>query len=172
VVGLRLARVRGGEWIMGLAGLGLVVVLFALPWYGFDGVYSSTAATLGIRTQYTGLQSLHVLGPLALLVGVGGLSAWLLQGTRGAPAAPVCATALTIALAIPVLIGLAVRVLIAYPEHSTYIEAKSGAYCGLALVAAIVVGAYVSLRRDGIHPADAPQRIETLRIAPRPGART
>jgi hypothetical protein len=162
---------RAGEWIMVVAGLALIVDLLAVPWYGLSGTYAEAYRQIGAGPENSdGIQSLHVLGPLALLAGVGGLSSGWLQATRRAPAVPVCAAALTTVLSTLVLIGLFVRVLIVQPGSATYIEAKAGAYAGLALSALLVLGGYRSLRQDGIHAADAPQQIETLRLAP--GRRT
>lgn len=151
------------------AALVLIVDLFALPWYGLSGTYAEAYRQIGAGpTSADGIQSLHVLGPLTLLASVGGLSSGWLQATRRAPAVPVCAVALTTVLSVLVLIGLFVRVLVAQPGSATYVDARAGAYTGLALTALLVLGGYRSLRQDGIHPADAPAEVETLRLAPGP----
>jgi hypothetical protein len=167
----RVARIRAGEWIMGLAGLALIVVVFALPWYGFYGTYSTAYREItGGATSYAAIPSLNVFGPLALLAGVGGLSTWWLQGTRRAPAVPVSSTVLTTALTFVVLVGLFVRVVVALPYDSTFIEPKAGAWAGLGLSALLLLGGYVSLRQDGIRPEDGPGTIETLRLTHRGAA--
>lgn len=170
------SRLRAGEWLVTAAALLLGIVLFALPWYGFVPTIAHGLAELGKPTDATGWQSLEILRWLILIVVLGGLAVGWLQATRPAPAAPVCATVLECAASVVLFVALVVRVidvpsvLLAGAGVNT-IEAKIGAYIGLVLTAAIVTGAYVSMRQDGIAEGDAPARIETLRLTPRPAAR-
>jgi hypothetical protein len=166
-VNFKPARLRGGEWIIGVASLALLVCLFALPWYGLTHVFSPTAATLGLQTDANGWNSLEVLRWLILLLGAGGIAVWWLQATRQAPSLPVAATALESVLGAAVLIALLVRVVIDPPGSSSFIEPKSGAIAGLVLSAVLLIGGYLSLREDGIDPQDAPASIELLRLAQR-----
>ena len=160
----RPSRVRAGEWVLGAASLALLVSLFALPWYGLTSVYAPTASTLGARTSSTGWQSLELLRILTVIVTVIGVLAWWWQATRPAPALPVCATGLAMIGGAVLVVALIIRVFIALPENSSFIEAKSGAYVGLGLAVALFLGAYGSMREDGIDAADGPQEIETLRL--------
>ena len=166
----RTSRLRGGEWILGATSVALLVCLFALPWYGLTSVYAPTASTLGARTNSTGWQSLEVIRFLVVLVTVTGILAWWWQATRPAPALPVCATALTMIGSAVLVVALVVRVFIALPEDSSFIEAKSGAYVGFALAVAMFAGAYASLRQDGVDEADVVREIETLRLSRGPAA--
>jgi hypothetical protein len=95
-----------------------------------------------------------VLGPLAALVGVLGIAAWLLQASQGAPALPVTAAVVELALGMILVIGLIIRVVTDPPGL--------GGYLGLVLAFLVVLAAYASLRRDGVADADAPKWIETL----------
>jgi hypothetical protein len=170
-MGFLMWRVRGGEWIVGLSSLALLVVMFFVPWYGLTGTFAATAQSLGQSTSsdgWVGVGGLRWLLLLVILVGL--LSMWF-QATRPAPALAVSFTVAAVPLATLAVIGLIFRVLIDPPSPSGYLEVKGGAYAGLVLSIAILVGAYVSLREDGIHENDAPQSIETLRLAPRPSRR-
>lgn len=158
-----LRRLRGGEWIVGVASLALLVILFTLPWYGLSGPFSHTAATLGLKVTADGWQSLSNVRFLILVVGIGGVAVWWLQATHAAPALPVSAVVLELTLAFVLLIALIRRVLLDVPGNGL-IDARSGAYASLALSAAILIGGYVSLRQDGSAADDAPDRIEILRL--------
>jgi len=148
----KLSRVRAPEWVIGVASAAMLVVLFATPWYGYDH-----------RVHESGWQALAILGPFALLVGVLGVAVPLLQATRRAPALPVSATAFELLFSLLLSIALVVRVLIAHPGGA--IDARYGAYLGLGLAVAVLVGCYGSLRTDGIAPEDGSEEIEVVRLA-------
>jgi hypothetical protein len=169
-VNLRLYRLRDGEWLLGVSAILLLVCLFGLPWYGFTGVYGPTAAVLGVKTSYDGWQSLEIIRFLIVLLGLGGVTSWWLSATRPAAALPVCATVLEFALGLIVLLCLIDRVLVNLPVDSSLVEAKVGAYLALLFTFTLLIGAYRSLRRDGVSPRDAPGEIETLRLMQRPAA--
>ncbi len=165
---------------MGAASPALLICLFVLPWYGDKAVFARVASGFG-PTDATGWQSLEWISLLVVLASVGGILAWWWQGTRSAPALPVCATVITTVVSALLVVALIYRVLIEPPSvllagaaGVDTIETKIGAYLGLALSVALLAGGYLSLREDGIAAGDAPQEIETLRLAPRrvAGART
>jgi hypothetical protein len=145
----RPARVRVPEWIVGAAALALGLDAFLLPWYRSADAWAS----------------LTVLRFPLLLCAAGGVLAWWFQGSRGAPAVPICAFSIELFLSSVLLIGLLVRVVIAPPAGAGAGDAvQAGAYLGLALCAAIAFGAYRSLRLDGIRDADGPAVIEVLAV--------
>ena len=82
----RLWRVRPPEWAIGVCSAGLIVVLLATPWYSTGGA------------SETGWESLLVLGPFVLVVGVLGIAVLWLQASCRSPALPVCATAFELLL--------------------------------------------------------------------------
>src|ERR1700728_316928 len=145
-IGFDMWRGGGGEWIMGLASLALLIVTFFLRWYGLKGTFAGTAQSLGQATSSDGFSSFAALRWLILLVILFGLLAMWFQASRPAPALAVSCTVIEIALTTLLVIGLVIRVLIDPPGVSAYEEVKSGAYAGLVLSVAILVGAYVSLR--------------------------
>jgi hypothetical protein len=90
----------------------------------------------------------------------------ILQLTRPAPALPVTASVFVVLLALANVAWLAYRVLVSVPPQQ-----KAVAYVALACAAGIVVGAYVSMRQEGISPKDEPQEIPTVslgRVSRRP----
>jgi hypothetical protein len=168
---LDLTRVRGGEWIAGGASLALLLCTFLLPWYGLTSVFAPTARTLGLKTTVDGWNSLETLRWLIVLTALVGIAVVLAQASRPGPALPVALTVITTVLGMLLLLGLIYRVLISQPGGTMFTEAKAGGYAGLFFALTIVGGCYLSLREDGIAPADAPAKIETLRLQPRSSAR-
>jgi hypothetical protein len=158
---------RGGEWIMGVASVLLLIDLFT-TWYGFKGVYAPTAASLQIATHVSGWNSLIYIRLLILLAGFCGAVAALLQAVLRSPAWPVSVTVFGGLFSFLTFLGLIFRVLIDPPGNHQFVEPKFGAYAGLVLSAALLIGIYLSLREDGVAEFDAPQSIETLRLTQRP----
>ncbi len=80
-------------------------------------------------------------------------------------------TTLLVPLSFVLVVLIAVRVLLDRPTvhlaqagGANVIEARPGAYIGLVLSVIVFAGLYLSLRRDGVAPEDAPAAIETLRV--------
>ena len=170
-----LRRVRPEEWLVGVLSLALLAVLFGPAWYRVAAY--GIAGPLHYR-DLTGWQSLSIVGPLALVVAVGGVALVVVQAARAAPALPVSASGVEAVLAFVLTLGLVFRVLIDQPaltygsgfHNSVFrsvVDVRSGAYAGLGLAIAVLAGSYWSLRRDGT-PALAPGSppIETLRVGP------
>jgi hypothetical protein len=169
-------RVRAGEGQVGIASVALLVVLFALPWYR---VTVGRASFFGPGMDRTGWQSLSILGPLCLVVGVVGVGVLVLQAACRAPALPVSATVIETAISLALTIGLLVRVFIAEPPFTVAhvggvvlfsghldgrVETLFGGYVGFVLALLVLIGCYRSLRDDGIAPPDGPGEIELIRI--------
>jgi len=167
-----LSRLRAPEWAIGATALALGVSL-ALDWYGPPrertssvppGAHRSSVppGPPGARAQ-SGFAALPTVRVLVLASSLCGLGSWWLQATRRAPAMPICATMITFVVALVDAIWVAIRVAIAPPAAA---RPRAGAFAGLALALALPVGAYRSMRRDGIHPEDGPERIETVTLGP------
>ncbi len=158
----RLSRVRASEWGIGIESAALLVILFGAPWFrGALGPGWYSYPVLRLPT-HTGWQSLQILGPLTLVVGVLGIGVWWLQATRRSPALPVVATAIETLLALALSVGLMIRVLIDHPAG--IVGVRYGAYAGLVLALCVFTGCYRSLRVDGISLQDAPQQIELVSL--------
>lgn len=166
----RLSRLRAEEWVIGVASLAVLVLLFVVPWYGLPGTYTRSASALGAASSFSGWESLTVLRYLILLLGLGGLLCWYLQARCPAPALPVCAVVLETALGIVTAIGLYYRLIFAGPPVAVA-HPDPAAFVELALCLAVVGGGYMSLRRDQAPAPGSTAPIETLSISPRAGAR-
>ena len=172
--GVRLDRLRFGEWMIGLAGLALLVDVIALPWYSLRSSFRASSAEFGAATSATGFQAHHVLGPLALVCGLLAIACWGLQATQRGPAWPVAVTVMCALATLVLAIALLVRVVFdppavlvrAAPGVAT-INTDVGAVLGVAFAFVLLAGTWISLRTDGVAEADAPRRIETLRLTQR-----
>jgi hypothetical protein len=146
----RASRVRLPELIVGVAALALMVDAFAVRWYGSGDAWST----------------LTVLRYLILLCAVGGLAVLCVQGGCRAPAVPICTTTIELLLSLLTTVTLAYRVLAGPPGLPSSAPARAGVYVGLALCIAIALGAYRSMRLDGIRDADGPGEISRLSVPP------
>lgn len=170
-VSFKAARLGTGDWLIGTGSVLLLVVLFAVPWFEYRPQYRTFAAMLGQSVSANGWQSFEVVGPLALLVCVAGIAICWLGATRRSPALPVVITTLLIPFSLALVVALVVRVLLDQPSvhlvqahGANVLEARPGAYVGLALSIVILAGNLLALRREGVSPEDSPAVIETLRV--------
>jgi hypothetical protein len=139
---VRISHLRRGELLAAVSAIVLVVVLFALNWFGSS----------------TGWQSLPVLRWLLLVTAACGLLLAVFQETRRAPALPVVMSVIVPALAAVTTIVLVIR--LPTSAHTPQL----GAYVALAAVLGILVGGFYSLRdEDGWQPGpDHP--VETVSL--------
>jgi hypothetical protein len=176
-LGFVIARLRPVDWVLGASSLALFLVVFALPWFGLSGEVAATAASLGRPVSSDGWNSLVILGPLSLVVGALGVTAWWLQAVRCSPALPACVTMVEFLLSFLLLVGLVIRVLLDRPQVDVLAGAgnalgvKSGAYVALGCGVVAFLASYRSLRVEGVTPRDAPGEIETIALRRRDPAR-
>ncbi len=160
-----LARLRKGEWIAGAGSIVLLASMFLLKWYGLTAAVTPMAQRLGISTSVNGWHGHTTLRWFMLVTVVLGLALAYFQAARRAPAVPVSIGAVTIVVALITLIALLYRVLINEPGPDSLIDQKAGAFVGLLATLAIVVGAYLSLREEGIREADGPGEIPVVPLS-------
>jgi uncharacterized membrane protein len=145
-----LRRLRAGEWLAAVAGVGLIVALL-LPWYK------------GTETL-SGYEALSVVDILLTLLALLALAIPVLQATQDAPNKPVGAAVLTVVLgALGVLLVL--FRLIDMPADGLSLE--PGAWIGLLATVAIVAAGWLSLAAEyvrGLPPDIEPE----LRATPAP----
>lgn len=160
-----------GEWLLGIGSVALLIDLFGLSWFAYKPRFHATALLLGQRVSANGWQTFEVVGPLTLVVCVAGIAICLLAATQPSPAFPVVVTTLLVPVSLALAILVAIRVLIDQPSVHllqaggvNVLEARPGAYAGLALSLVVAAGAYRSLRREGVAPEDSPAMFETLRV--------
>jgi hypothetical protein len=169
----RRSRLALGDYLAGGGGLVLLIALFALQWYQVQPQIRGTLLLMGQGLSANGWQTFMWIGPLCLLVGLLALAMDWFQLTRDSPALAIVTTIVLAPLSLALTLALVIRVLIARPTVQLPagagggLQTCAGAYIGLAAALAITAGAWLSLRRDGVDPGDAPAEIETLPLAPR-----
>ncbi|MGO9754350.1 MAG: hypothetical protein ACLP8S_31320 [Solirubrobacteraceae bacterium] len=161
------SRLRAAEWVIGIASAVLLVDMFLLPWYEVALTHNGLIASFP-ASALDGWHSLTLLRYLILLTALVGLAIWWFQATRESPAVPVILTVLEMIPSGLLLLTLIWRILIDNPdihgEPSQNVEAKLGAYLGLILAAAILLGTYRSLRQDGVSSDIGSRTIERLSL--------
>lgn len=190
--GLRADRLSFGDWCNGAGSLALIVILFAVPWFRARGLFSED---LGERRVYTyslhvaqrattGWSDLGWIGPFVLFVCCLGLIVFLTAATRRSPAVPVAVSIVQAPFAFAAFVALLIRVLFERPGAVSpalggvgrmlpmfralgfgHVTALAGGYIGLLLSLMILVGIYLSLRRDAVAIGDAPKEIETIDVS-------
>lgn len=150
-------RLRRGEWIAGAGGLLLLVSLFVFDWYG-------ASADLGNGFSFSvganGWATHSVLRWFMLLTIAAGIALWVLTAIERTDAIPLSVAVIAVVVALITTFCLAWRVLINEPGPNEFIAVKFGAWIGLLSSAAVLAGAWLSLRdedRDASLP-DIPVR--------------
>lgn len=171
---IRPARLALGDLLIAVGALGLITDLFAAQWFEVRPQFRDALLALGEPTTANGWNTFTWIGPLCLLAGAAGLLAVWLQLTRDSPALPVIAVVLAAPLAALTLLALVIRVFLDVPGLQLpsggggALQARSGAYLGVAFALVLAVGCWLSLRRDSVAAADSPAFIETVALEPSP----
>ena len=168
---LRATRVNGGEWLLVVSSVLLLIDLFGLSWFGYPARFHAVAAMLGQSSSADGWNSFTVLGPFGLLLCLAGLSIAGFAATRLSPALPVVTTTLLLPVSFVFAVLVAFRVLLDPPSvhlvqagSGNVIETRAGAYVGLVLSIAIFVGTYLAMRRDSVSRVDSPPSVERIEL--------
>ena len=167
----RTTRLTLSEWLLGAGSVLLLIDLFGVSWFAYESRFHALAVMLGQSSSANGWQTFTVLGPLTLVVCVAGIAVWSLTAARPSPALPVVLNTLLLPVSFVQVVLVAIRVLLDGPAvhlaqagGSNVIQARPGAYAGLALSIVVFAGCYLSLRRDAVAAEDAPAAIETVPI--------
>jgi hypothetical protein len=154
------SRLRRGEVIAGIAAAVLIVLMFAVPWYGGQGARRAARS-------FDGWDGLPTLRWLILITAVAALALAFFQAARRAPALPVSLSVIVTALGSLTALCLIYRVLIAVPGSGDKFGARAGAYLGLASALALLYGGYRSLREEEHPDAERNAAIPTVELEPR-----
>jgi succinate-acetate transporter protein len=165
-----LSRLRSGEWIAGIGALLLLIVMFALPWYGLKGSAAHTARAVGVSTSINGYNEFTHLSWLILLTIVVVFALVFLQATRSAPALPASFSVIALVLSVLMTLWLIYRVLINVPSGDGLLEQTYGAYAGLLCALAMTYGAYRSLREEERPDPERNARIPVVELGSEPAA--
>lgn len=150
-----LSRLRRGEIIAALSAVVLVALMFLVPWFRF-------ATPGGGHTSANAWTSLPTLRWLLLVTAAAALLLGYLQASRAAPALPVTADVIVVTFSAVITLMLLIRLLTS--TGSPLI----GAFAGLAAIAVLTAGAFMSLRQEGGWTPSPDHPVETIALG-RPG---
>jgi hypothetical protein len=151
---MSLARLRAGEWLVGVSSVALLVFLLVLPW---DAPRAGRG--VGRQAALTGWHAAPTLRWFVVVAALAGLVLFTLQVTRRPPAMPV--TMSVVATVIALVAGLAAlyRVALSPLPHQ-----RVGAVLELLAACGLLGGAFWSMREEGIAPPDAPRDIPVVSL--------
>jgi drug/metabolite transporter (DMT)-like permease len=151
-------RLRDGEWIAGIGGLGLLAVMLT-DWYSAAGVDADVGfARLDVGAS--AWESFSVLDVVLALLALVPLALVVLQATRDSPSLPVAFSVFTtVAGAIATLLIL--YRIVNQPGPNDAVEVEAGAWLGLAAAAAMAAGGWRSMRVEAM-PGVPPPPVEEL----------
>jgi hypothetical protein len=154
-----LHRLRPADWLTGVAGLALLVLLWA-PWYELpDGSLSGWQA-FGLIDLWFALTAL-----LALVL-------WVLTALRDTPAVPVAFDVLTSTAGLIAVVLVLVR--LGFEPHGDVVTGREwGLYAGVLAVLAVFCGAVWAQHDEsapGLRAAPEPQHLPTPPLGSTPHA--
>lgn len=148
MLGLRLSRLRRGEWIVGAGSLVLLASMIVIPSFRPAHHASLVDGWHGL-SHARWLIVVTIAAAFALVV---------LQAGLRAPALPATFSLLVMVLGGVSTLWLVYRVLISPPADSRDV----GGFVALVSAAVIAYGGWASLRQEGIAPQDGPPDIPTI----------
>jgi hypothetical protein len=140
-------RGNQGELISLACALVLLVIMFAMKWYGVVGIPRGAERSAGSSAEnaWQGLTGLRWLLLLTILVAIGAVVLHASQRSHGAQtdSGGIVAALGTLSAAL-----LAYRVLIELPAPSSVVDAKLGGYLGMLAAVGVALGGYRSLQEE------------------------
>jgi hypothetical protein len=185
---MNLQRLRIGEWIFGVSGVGLLVSLF-LPWWKLDGSWidlgpggpvegglsdqSGMNGSIAVDTTWNAWQVFSVADVLLALLGVLAIVVWVVVARWTSPGFGLSAEALLTLLAIVMTVVVTVQVIgtpealdVPPPIPSPTLEI--GAWLGLASTFGILFGLLAAMRDERLSKPGEPTDSTGVRIDAHP----
>ncbi len=170
--GHRAPRLRQGALITAASAVALLVVMFAMEWYGVDelpGRVSAHRPLAHAENAWHGLTNVRWLMLLTIAVALGSV---LLHGSQRAHGAKTNTGALVAMLGAITAVLLIDRVLIDLPSANAVVDQKLGAYLGVLSAVGIAFGGYESMLEERARRRRVARASRTRReVAPRRAGR-
>jgi hypothetical protein len=150
-------RVHVGELISSGSALALVVLLFAVKWYGIAGVPDPSYARPAISTAENGWDALSAVRWVILATVLVALGSVFLHASQRRHGARTDTSRIVTAAGALTSVLLVYRVLIALPNGAA-IDQKLGAILGLFCALGVAVGGIESIEERRLHPVGVRHR--------------
>jgi hypothetical protein len=167
--GHRAPRLRQGALITAGSAVALLVVMFAMEWYGVDEMPGRASAHNALSHAENAWTALTIVRWLMLVTIVVALGSVLLHGSQRTHGAKTNTGALVALLGGLTAVVLIDRVLIDLPSSNAVVDQKLGAFIGVLSAVGIALGGYESMleerargRRVG-HGPRSPRRVAPRR---------
>jgi len=147
----RALRVYRGELTSAASAFALLVLMFALKWYGVAGVPDPSAARPAISTAenaWNGLTIIRWVMLATILAALGSVAVHARQRRHGARTDT---SRVVVVLGSLTALLLLYRVLIDLPQASKVIDQKLGAFLGLLAALGIALGGFESIGEERTH---------------------
>lgn len=151
-----LARLRFGDWVMGIGGLAVLVVMF-LDWYGIDGEFLFVSGDAELNAW----QSFAVNDVILALAALMALTAFVLTAVHPTAAVPLAISSLATVVALLALVLVTVRLIwppdiFTGPDFET--ARLTGAWLGLVTTTVLASGCLAAIRDERLprpkHPVE------------------
>jgi hypothetical protein len=154
---MELSRLRTGEWIAGIGGIVLLFALLFLNWYGVGESVATPFGDVSIGAEFGAWDAQGFLGTLANLVilaaGIAAVGLAVVTAMERTVALPVAASALTASLGIGAVVLVFGRMLF-QPGPNDLVDLEIGIFIALAGALAVAYGGWRSM---GEEPSDLGQ---------------
>jgi hypothetical protein len=144
----RRPRIRVGALVSATSALALLVIMFALEWYGVAGVPDPSAVRPAVSTAENGWNGLTVTRWVLLATIVASIGAVVLHASQRQHGTKTDTSLIVAALGVLSSVLLIYRVLIVLPAGARVIDQKLGAFLGLLCALGIAWGGYEAIREQ------------------------
>jgi hypothetical protein len=141
-------RIYRGAVLSSASALALVVVMFALEWYGVAGVPDPSAARPAVSTAENGWNGLPIVRWAMLATILLTLGSLVLRASQRSHGSKTDTGRLVAAFGALTSILLTYRVLIVLPASDRVLDQKLGAFLGLLCAFGIALGGWESVREQ------------------------
>jgi hypothetical protein len=141
-------RIRVGAVVSAVSALALLVILFAMEWYGVAGVPDPSAARPAVSTAENGWHGLTVTRWVLLATIVAAVGAVVLHASQREHGNKTDTSLVVAALGAVSAALLIYRVLIVLPAGTRVVDQKLGAVLGLLCTLGIAWGGYEAIREQ------------------------
>jgi hypothetical protein len=141
-------RLRVGALVSATSALGLLVVMFAMEWYGVAGVPDPSAVRPAVSSAENAWNGLTVTRWVLLAAIVASVGAVVLHASQRRHGNKTDTSLIVAALGVLSAALLIYRVLIVLPAGNRVIDQKLGAFLGLLCALGIAWGGYEAIREQ------------------------